>query len=431
MTVRQAKGELEYHVPARFTDERPAVLFSHAHHSQSIADHALASQIPTASGRPAVVGDPNDFNDLMLRGEDGPKKLDDYLYSDLPQLALHVVSFNDATIITLNWPHTTFDALGQRALLDAWVQKLNGLKTETPVEADIDPLSSFGTKPTESHKLADKRVFTPGLVQYALRNIADFAWRKHENRMVCIPASWLTDLREQCLKELSEGGEGYDGTKEDWVSEGDVLCAWWTRVSISHMNPNSSTMINLNNAYSLRDPLKSDLLPSDRPYLSNAIGFVNVLMPANEILQKPISYTAAYIRRCIKEYGTRDQMEAFGSMVRETSSKLPPFFGNPGMHMVTYSNWTKAKLYEVDFSSAVVPGSASSSGTERRRPGKPSYIQNCQFGFTLPNGFPIIGRDLDGNYWLSGFMTQGTWAKLDSLLEKEWKDSTGTSKVAP
>jgi hypothetical protein len=118
-------------------------------------------------------------------------------------------------------------------------------------------------------------------------------------------------------------------------------------------------------------------------------------------------------------------------MFRETSSKLPPFFGNPGMHMVTYSNWTKAKLYELDFSSAVVAGSASSGDPQKRRSGKPSYIQNCQFGFTLPNGFPIIGKDLDGNYWLSGFTTQGTWAKLDSLLEQEWKDSVDKSSSGP
>lgn len=87
------------------------------------------------------------------------------------------------------------------------------------------------------------------------------------------------------------------------------------------------------------------------------------------------------------------------------------------MHMVTHSNWTKAKLYEVDFSSAVM--STASGNRPESRVGTPSYIQNCQFGLTLPNGFPVIGKDLDGNYWLSEYMTEGTWDKLEALLQRE------------
>lgn len=56
---------------------------------------------------------------------------------------------------------------------------------------------------------------------------------------------------------------------------------------------------------------------------------INVFMPACDILQKPVSYVAAYVQKYIKEYGTREQMEAFGAIVRESSSKLPPFFGGP------------------------------------------------------------------------------------------------------
>lgn len=61
----------------------------------------------------------------------------------------------------------------------------------------------------------------------------------------------------------------------------------------------------------------------------------------------------------------------------------------------------------------VVPGKGYG-----KKPGGPSYIQNNQFGLVLPNGFPIIGKDAEGNYWLSGYMNKGHWEKIDELLEK-------------
>jgi hypothetical protein len=68
----------------------------------------------------------------------------------------------------------------------------------------------------------------------------------------------------------------------------------------------------LNNAYSLRRLLAVDLLPGAN--LSNAIGFLNVLLPAHEIFEKPLSHVPSAIRNAIKELGTRQQVEAFAAM---------------------------------------------------------------------------------------------------------------------
>jgi len=51
--------------------------------------------------------------------------------------------------------------------------------------------------------------------------------------------------------------------------------------------------------------------------------------------------------------------------------------------------------------------------------GRPKYIQNNQFGLTLPNGFPIIGKDNAGNYWLSGYINKGHWNMIAELLSEE------------
>ncbi|CZR51145.1 related to LysR family regulatory protein [Phialocephala subalpina] len=406
---RNAKGELEYHVPAAFTNGRPALAYSHVHHDMDTTDHPIASRLPKPSTRPSIVGDPDEFRSLF-QPERGPVKLDDYLNTDRPQLGLHIVSFKDKTIICLYWPHTLMDAMGKMALLDAWMLMLQGraediVSPQGGATDDVDPLAELGKHPTEPHKLAGQRLSMFGLAQYGVSNIMDFC-RTQENRMVCVPASFVTKLRETALKEIAD-----DSEKPPFLSEGDILCAWWTRVAISHLPQDSQRTIVLNNAYSLRAPLAADLLPSSSVYVSNAIGFINVLLPAHEVFSKPLSYVASAIRHSIKELGTRTQVEAFTAMWRESQGKLPPFFGDRGMHMITFSNWSKARLFETDFSAAVIK-----PGKKSRGPGVPSYIQNNQFGLILPNGFPIIGKDADGNYWLSGYMNKGHWGRIEEQL---------------
>jgi hypothetical protein len=406
-------GALEYHVPLLFTPERPALTYSHVEYNTIIDDHPLASRLPKASTKPAVVGDPDDFHDLMRPG-DSPTKLSDYLNTDRPQLGLHIVSFKNATIVSLYWPHTLFDAMGKRVLLDAWSLILHGKADEVvpPYGADFDPFTTLGMNPTEPHKLTSNRMGTFGLVGYGLGQVSNFI-RKQENRMVCVPHSFVKKLRESAIESLS--AVQTDNTEKPFLSEGDVLCAWWTKLAIAHLPPDSSQTVVLNNAYCLRKTLQPDVIPKNAAYVSNAIGFINVLLPVKDIVEKPLSYVALSIRSAIVELGTRPQVEAFYAMIRESQAKLPPFFGDRNMHMITYSNWTKAKLFEVDFSAAVVQ-----MGDGRgMNMGRPKYIQNNQFGLTLPNGFPIIGKDNAGNYWLSGYMNKGHWNMIAELLSEE------------
>jgi hypothetical protein len=192
----------------------------------------------------------------------------------------------------------------------------------------------------------------------------------------------------------------------------------------------------LNNAYDIRKPLSTSYFPSSSPYISNAIGFIPILLSLSSIREKPPSHTASLIRQAIKELGTSEQVKSFFSLIRQNSAKLPPFFGDKGMHMLTFSNWSKANLFNVDFSAAVVEqserseqrqhdsssrriGNGGGNEGDRKGEGKPVYIQNNQLGLTLPNGFPIIGKDGEGNYWLSGYMNAGIWANIERLLDGE------------
>ena len=399
-------------MPREFTEDRPAIAYSHVDHNMDIRDHAVGSRLPKPTTQPAVVGDPDDFHCLMLP-EGAPVKLDDYLTTDAPQIGLHVVSFTDATLVSLYWPHTLFDAMGKRALLDAWTLVLQGRddKVLPLYGVETDPLAEFGKHPTEPYKLAERAMSIPMLIQYGLSHIFEFVGAQ-ETRMVCIPASFMKKLREETLQDLaaqSENGEGL------FLTDGDIICAWWLRLATAHLPRSSDRTLVVNNAYQLRNVLEKDLLPPGNAHVFNATGFINVVMTTKDVFEKPTSYIALQFRRAIEELGTREQVESFAAMIRASRYKLPPFFGDRTMHMVTFSNWGKAKLFETDFSAALRDPGLSPQNSSHR-PGKPRYIQNCQFGLTLPNAFPIIGKDGNGNYWISGYLNKGQWQKMEQLL---------------
>lgn len=256
---------MEHHIPASFSPERPAVGFDHVDlSSMSVADHQAAAHIPhpPRDGRPAVVGDPDKLNEF-IHGPNVPTKADDYLYSDRPELGLRIVSFNDKTIVVLHWIHLAFDATAKRSLLDAWSLMLQGREDEIP--EPLSPhdyiLEDCGKAPTERHVLADHHVSKPGLVWWALQNAYNvrpqdqppppcwplsltgsikLAFRAKEHRMVCIPADYLAKLRGKAIAELA--AEAPPGSEQPFLSEGDIIVAWTSRLAIANLDDPDRTV---------------------------------------------------------------------------------------------------------------------------------------------------------------------------------------------
>lgn len=158
--LRPEQG-VEYHVPAQFDDQRPPISYYHEPHQISITEHPLASRLPKASTGPQFVGRGGDFITLMRRPED-PQYLDDLLYTDRPVLGLHIVSFTDATLITISCSHVLFDAIGRKDLLDAWSLMLQGREDEILHlhGVETDPMATLGTHPTEPYRHADQQFST-------------------------------------------------------------------------------------------------------------------------------------------------------------------------------------------------------------------------------------------------------------------------------
>lgn len=205
-------------------------------------DHPAAVHIPRPprDGRPAIVGDPDKLAE-WYSGPEVPKGLNDYIYSDRPELGLRVVSFKDKTVVVLHWLHLAFDAFAKRSLLDAWVLALEGRDDEIPEPLDPGtyPLEDLGKNPTEKHALADIHVTTPGLISWVFRNIYSLAISSKEHRMLCVPASFLAKQREKALAELKAQAVARGDKETPFLSEGDVLVAWTTRLAMLNLPKDS------------------------------------------------------------------------------------------------------------------------------------------------------------------------------------------------
>ncbi|KAI4600014.1 hypothetical protein KJ359_001115 [Pestalotiopsis sp. 9143b] len=413
----QAKGRMEYHLPAEFTPQRPAVTFSHAQHGISIAEHPLASKLPRASeNKPTVAGDPELFTSLA-RPEGTPTSIDDWLTQDRGLLGLHVVSFTDATLVVLYYSHTSFDLMGWGAIMKAWTHVIHGREHliakpfgGDPGSADFDQFKDLGLKPTEPHILTDRKMKMGTMIGYGARNVLDLAVKAKENRVVCIPKSFLDKLRAQSIEELKAKAKPGE---VPFLSEGDVLAAWWARlIASTSLSPSSKRTISFQYAADARKALGLSTDPSRAPYLSNLFTMLYTFMPARDMIAAPVSHTAREIRRSIVEQGTRAQVESYCAMQRREPGKMLPLLGDAGMQTVTMSNWRKADFYGHDFSPA------ASADEDREKELYPSYIQTTYLPFKFPEGFTVTGQDSMGNYWLAGFRVAGLWAKIEKALDE-------------
>lgn len=387
-----------------------------------ISEHPLASKFPRSTIRPTVL----DCQGLQLitRREGGPTKLEDYLYSNDGQLSLHIVSFNDATLVTLTWPHTLFDAMGRRALFDAWISVLNGRESEVkPLHGfNSNPLESVGSKITEPHALENRQMKGFVFFIFALRFVFELFWHsKEEVRVVCLPAAHINSMKSTALSELATYSS--DPDSKPFLSDGDVISAWWTRLACSMVPRNSKRSITIMNVFGMRGALEKDLLPANKAYIGNATHSVHAFVPANVLFSRPISYTASLIRRSIVEQGTRPQIEALAAMARQSyiDAKRPPIFGDGTTKLIAFSNWTKARFFELDFSVAVVK---EGYPLEKRKHGlgKPRYLHAHAYTNNLPvrNAFQISGKDAEGNYWFSGKMRTETWREIEEGFKTEY-----------
>lgn len=312
--------------------------------------------------------------------------------------------------------------VGRRAFLNAWSLILNGCYDQVPnfYGFQADPLATLGTQPIEAYRYSEGQFGIWQMMIWGLRYVFDKFWYPNpaeEGRAIFVPAAYASNLRKAALSELKLMQLKGEYNNIPFLSEGDVVCAWWTRYIVQAQMPETSNRtVAIYNAFGLRQLLSRDLLPSRHAYIANAFCMVPTFMTARDVLTKPLGCVAAAIRESYMDLGTRGQVEAVMSLNRAAQDKGgSALFGDPWMHMVVCTNWTKADLFNVDFTGALAEGRRDSG----RATGKPSFIQAHAFarGFSMINGFMVTGKDADGNIWLYGILRKQCWHVIEQMLE--------------
>ena len=376
---------------------------------------------PSALKRPTLFPSTERFHDLVTRPGHG-STFSHWTDTDEPALSVHVVSFNDATLLTISWSHVFLDALGRQSLLHAWTSVLDGREEDVPafVPFNVDPAPEIarGGDPKKHimyHYALTGIWFAMFVVGYLYEL---FVHSAEEGRMICLPGSWVDELRQQAISDVS-------GDKEDvFLSHGDVILAWWAKVSVAAQRLGSSQPVNIMNVTNVRG-LFPDLLPDNKGatavYTTNAALAANTLITCGELNNRSVGALALRIRQDLQTQRTPEQVRHFVAWQLESSQKLgrSPLLGSWNQIVLSWSNWHRARLYDVDFSSAVVkPGLPLE--TRSNKLGQPSFIlpNGHAKGFSLRNGGPLIGRDANGDWWMQTILRAGAWARVEEAVRR-------------
>ncbi|KAL2859791.1 uncharacterized protein BJX67DRAFT_40832 [Aspergillus lucknowensis] len=412
-------GKLEYHLPAQYDAERPGFGFAVIKHAMCIKEHPLAARLPQATTQPSLLSDTADVSSICL-GPDCPRDIDDWLYSDRPQLAIDVVLFDDATLLTVTFLHTLTDAMGLSSFMKAWTSIINGREDQVPAFHSVgeDPMAQF-TEKTPAKASVNFPFLLTGirLFSFILSYVFELLWyRGHNERVICIPGQYIDGLRNQALHDLSRDSQH----PAPFLSESDILLAWWTKTLIKSLNPSPGRLISLLNVFDIRSTALPQSSSPNTALITNAALVSITFLRVRQILNKPVSFIASAIRTSLTQQRTLPQIEASFALQKSLSAKNahPPMFGEANSLLVCCTNWNRGRFFEVDFSAAVTKSGIPPTDRPNAL-GRPSFVVPTQHsrGPGLRNIGPIIGKDAAGNWWLSSTVRTSAWAGIERELD--------------
>lgn len=426
----QDHGKLEYHIPARYDETRPAFIFTTTTYGININDHPLGSQLPKAGQDQSFLSPSSDFFTSIVCRPDSPRELADWIYTDRPQLDIHAALFQDATLLTISYLHTFSDAISRTNLFEAWIAVLRGHEEEVPafVPYDHDPLYTLGKEaPRQSYRNLRRLLSGLSLVIFGLRYMFEILWfPKLEEHPIRLPGRCVDKMRKTVLQELAITASR--GTRKPFVSEGDVVVAWWVRTMIKALKPAPDRTIMVMNVFNVWN-----LFPEWFPHgaaglVGNSFFYSYTLLVASKVLQDTgLKYVASTNRTALMEHRTKQQVAAMTAIQRENFMKAAPVVGDSKLLFMAATNQHKARYFETDWSAAVIAPGVPLSGRPHAL-GRPSYVNDIEYcrGYPTRNIVRIIGKDAGGDWHLLFKARAGAWRvihqELIDLIETDKRD---------
>lgn len=405
---------LEIHVPSAFSEERPAVNYTHNVYDIRIRDHSVAANLPESTDKPSIHPGPSNFRNLGL-SSNTPARLDDFLSQDVPPLSLHVNSFTDATLVSLSWPHIFFDASGFREVLKAWSLVLAGREDEVPRllgarENWLYDMAETTDQTPRNPRLESMVLTTYGFVKFLLYFVFDLILhRTVEDCSIYVPKTHIQRLHQQALEEEGLSDEN------SWISESDVLTAWIARIRAKAQSKPTGTTINT--AVDIR-PRLSRLHDAPGVYVQNLIS-VSPLPLSDGFHTRTLGHIANAHRQALLEQTSEAHVLDYLRLARrrwDCGQDPTMLFGPPEAKFLIVTNRSRADIFRAARFGPAVLRSCSLPGSIYE-PGAVMYHHS-----TLLDASPmrrnivcINGKDLEGGFW----MTANLKPQEKAVLEQE------------
>lgn len=399
-------------------------------YDMSISDHPIGSQMPKAGQDQSFLSPSSDFFTSIVCHPDSPRELADWIYTDRPQLHIHVALFQDATLLTINYLHTFVDAISRTNFFNAWIAVLRGHEEEVPafVPYDHDPLCTLGKEaPRQSYSNLGRLLSGLSLVIFGLRYMFEILWvRNLEEHPVRLPGRCVDRMRKTVLRELAATTPV--GAEKPFVSEGDAVVAWWVRTMIKALKPAPDRTIMVMNVFNVWSLFPEWFPNGATGLIGNSFFYSYTLLVARNVLQDiNLKYVASTNRKALVEHRTKQQVEAMTAIQRGNFMRAAPVVGDSKMLFMAATNQHKARYFETDWSAAVIaPGVPLSERPHAL--GRPSYINDIEYcrGYPTRNIVRIIGKDAVGDWHLLFKARAGAWPvihqELMDLIETEMRD---------
>lgn len=394
--------------------------FTHEQHDSSIQGHPLEGTLPRSQEKPVLVDSPEKLDDI-LAGPKAPRGLDDWLFTDTPALAVHVISFTDATFITLTYSHSLVDGVGKREIVTNWCKVLAGRMEDVAPLADWDeePMETL-CRPLEAgeerHIHQDKQLTGWRKWYWVFRFIYERIANRnnYRQRNLFIPASTMSRIRQRVEEEAED--EGKEGQQPaPYLSDNQLLTTWLVRLACLQLK-NTNRPLGITSAVDLRGfPQLGGVRPGT-VYLQNLLAYTWINTSPAAILRAPLASAAALMRAELKPQLTLPQVRAAAYLTHSgiKRSGTVDFFIGKDTSIVSVSSLAKAKYWEtIDFSPAVVkPGEGGKKGLAGRLVWQSSTPRS---GLKPSCLIVIQGKDLQGNWFAQMVLSQKTW----DMVEKE------------
>lgn len=340
--------------------------------------------------------------------------------SDYPILGLHVMSFDNATVVVLNYNHVLMDGGGSNAFMKAWTSVLNGRQDDVAPLAGAwsDPLdavrSDIKQNGAEEFVLQDRVInmgdFLPDENATPVQDpVWDMSSPESRWRVICLTSRAADVILKQARATLPSSC---------FATEDDMIAGWVAK-TIAGFIP-ADRPVNLMRVYDLRRALtKAAILKPEAAYIQNMYQMAWTLTPrARELAGSPLGEIAADLRSSLSQQTTASQIRA--SIKARLDSGMTPLYGDPrGMIFTANSRVRNHDCRTRDFSGAVKHKRAV--GQEGSHAvGKPDYIEALVQLPGPPPGPNFIQSaiDMHGNRTICSFLSSAMWPKMEESLRK-------------